>query len=109
MGLSFEGQLHYENEGAAAALRGVSRDACPYSREAQPGPWNHWVYGHDIALSEKQIIETGTISWYSTSSDLTQPVKVQQLAEAIREGTWKPRFHPMPACSTLPTSSGKKP
>lgn len=107
MGLNFELQLHYEAEGAAAALRGVGGDACPYSRETQPGPWNHWVYGHSLALGEKQTFERGTISWCSTSS--SDVLFTESVAEAVGRGSWKPRFYSPPDCTTLPTSSGKKP
>ena len=90
MSLSFNEQLAFEAEGAQAALQGRGRADCPYNHATQPGPWNHWVYGHDIAVGERQTIDQGFVTFCSTAENA--PTWDVPLKQAIDSGMWKPRF-----------------
>ena len=85
---SFRRQIALEIEGAAAALKGVARDAGPYPD--QSFEWNHWVFGHDCALSERLIVNRGYVDLCSTSD--SGPTLRLSVDDAIRQGLWRPRF-----------------
>src|ERR1700730_13574056 len=84
-------QFSLEDEGAAAFLNGIKREQCPYNQESQSFQWNHWVYGHDIATSEQAIVNSGRVTFYSTSN-FEIPVLDIPVNQAMERGLWKPRY-----------------
>lgn len=87
-------QFAYEAEGAAAALQGKKREDCPYNLETQPGEWNHWVYGNDVALGELEIIERGYVEFVDAESGAI--LERLSLQDALAAARWKPRYAMVP-------------
>lgn len=98
--MTFAQQIRHEDEGAAANIAGKPRDACPYDRDAQSFAWNHWVYGWDIAESERLYIEAGTVTFYVTSSP--EPAGSQPLSEAVARGLVRFRYRQYPPAEATP-------
>lgn len=95
MGLSFTEQLAYEDEGGRAGLVGKTRADCPYDKNTQSGPWNHWVYGCEKAIGELAIIKRGMVEFYS-EENFEKPLYTLTVADAIASGQWKPKYAPYP-------------
>jgi len=96
----FRQQLIYENEGGAAGLSGKTREDCPYDQTAQSEAWNFWVYGCENAQSEMRIMESGEITFSSTSDN--DPVSFSiSVDKAIESGMWKPKYVTLTKKSSL--------
>ena len=89
-------QFKFEVEGAAAGLQGKTRDDCPYDSGTQSFEWNHWVFGCEIAASEKATIERGEVFFCSTDIGSFNPNPPKgsgiPVRDAIERGLWKPRY-----------------
>jgi ribosome modulation factor len=83
-------QWAYERVGAAAGLIGKTRADCPYDREKEPGPWNHWVYGCENAAGELATLRSGVVDFYY--ADRFEKSHSLPVEEAIATGQWKPQW-----------------
>lgn len=101
-----EQQDRWTDEGGRACVAGEPLTNCPF--------WEHtagytfWTHGWYIARGERQTIEAGHIDYCSTSSPT--PLYSLPLDEAVRTGTWRPKYAKLPPhlvkllpiCSTSP-------
>lgn len=92
----YDRHIMVEVEGAKAGLAGMSRDDCPYDERSQSIEWNYWVYGCEVAASEKKIFESGVVKFMRSFGPEDDPKNWEELplpvSDALATGRWKPRF-----------------
>ncbi len=77
---SFLQQIANEDEGAAAARRGLKREDCPHDKDTHPFQWNHWVFGCEMEHN-RQAVRDGRVSLVMCSTDYRVPSNVYYSTE----------------------------
>lgn len=90
-------QNQYEAEGAAAFLRGLTAEDCPYDKVKNHTGWVFWINGVLTAKHEQETLSRGVVYMSSCGPQYeTMDSWVETTEQAWRRQHWRPKYLSVP-------------